>query len=443
MSEFNLPHWLQKKNVYYGYVVLVVGTLGVISSIPGQTMGISVFTNSLLEALDITRTELSLCYFVGTVTSAFMLGKAGRLLDHWGARKMAVLASLMLAFFLSMTALSPVISLKLKDLFHSDSSFWSFLVITICFLGVRHFGQGQMTLISRTMMGLWFEKRRGFYLGISGLFVAFGFGIAPVFLNWMIEKNSWQTSLYWLSLFLLLMSGVAFFFYRRSPESCGLKIDGGFLKTFAAHSSESFRYPQTNEYAMNLNQVKKKFTFWAFNFGMVAQAFLITAITFHMSRIGELHGMTSVRAFSVFLPAACISTIADLIGGYYSDRIPLKYLLFIMQASLTIGLSGLLFFSHSFGYALVAIGLGISGGLFAQLTGAAWPKLFGRTHLGSIAGYSMAWMVFGSSLGPFYLSFGGDNLKYLNALVILGMLLPASIAIASFWAHSPKEKVSQ
>ena len=141
--------------IYYGFVVLVVGTLGVVCSIPGQTMGISVFTNSLIDSLGITRTQLSICYFVGTVSSALILGYAGRLLDKWGARIMAVIAALLLSLFLSLTAFSPDIAQFFKSTFGSNP-YLSFIVITFCFLGVRHFGQGQMTLISRTMMGLWF-----------------------------------------------------------------------------------------------------------------------------------------------------------------------------------------------------------------------------------------------------------------------------------------------
>ena len=40
----------QKTPFFYGWVVLAFGTLAVVFSIPGQTMGVSVFTDSLLEA---------------------------------------------------------------------------------------------------------------------------------------------------------------------------------------------------------------------------------------------------------------------------------------------------------------------------------------------------------------------------------------------------------
>ncbi|MCK5198258.1 MAG: hypothetical protein KAR21_07900, partial [Spirochaetales bacterium] len=46
----------------YGWIILIVGTIGVLMSIPGQTMGVSVFTDFLIEALEISRTGISTTY---------------------------------------------------------------------------------------------------------------------------------------------------------------------------------------------------------------------------------------------------------------------------------------------------------------------------------------------------------------------------------------------
>ena len=35
---------------FYGWWLAAVGTLGILASMPGQTMGVSVFTDQLLEA---------------------------------------------------------------------------------------------------------------------------------------------------------------------------------------------------------------------------------------------------------------------------------------------------------------------------------------------------------------------------------------------------------
>ena len=92
----NFPFGVKRIPLFYGWIVLMAATVGVLMSIPGQTMGISVFTDYLISALEIDRTSLSLAYLLGTVASGFLITKAGTFYDRYGARIMAVIAGLML-----------------------------------------------------------------------------------------------------------------------------------------------------------------------------------------------------------------------------------------------------------------------------------------------------------------------------------------------------------
>ena len=58
---------------FYGWVIVFAATLGTIASIPGQTMGFTVFTDVLMEELGLSRVELSLAYCLGTVASGLTL----------------------------------------------------------------------------------------------------------------------------------------------------------------------------------------------------------------------------------------------------------------------------------------------------------------------------------------------------------------------------------
>ena len=75
---------------FYGWVIVFAATIGSIFSIPGQPMGFSVFTDVLLSELGLSRVQLSLAYCLGTVASGLTLPWLGRVLDRWGARRMAV-----------------------------------------------------------------------------------------------------------------------------------------------------------------------------------------------------------------------------------------------------------------------------------------------------------------------------------------------------------------
>ncbi|MEP1778744.1 hypothetical protein, partial [Reichenbachiella sp.] len=102
----NWPFHPGKLPFFYGWPIIVLGTMGISMSIPGQTMGVSTFTDSLIEALGMSRSELGFAYMCGTVTSASFLTWVGIKYDQHGVRPIAILASIGMAItlvFLSQT----------------------------------------------------------------------------------------------------------------------------------------------------------------------------------------------------------------------------------------------------------------------------------------------------------------------------------------------------
>ncbi len=64
--------------VAHGWVILIAGAVEVLASIPGQTMGVSVFTNHLVPHYEyISRVGLSSAYMVGTLGSSLIISYAG------------------------------------------------------------------------------------------------------------------------------------------------------------------------------------------------------------------------------------------------------------------------------------------------------------------------------------------------------------------------------
>jgi MFS family permease len=435
-KPLHVPEALQRSGIYYGWIVMVAGTIGVVMSVPGQTMGVSVYKNHLLQGLSISRTQLSLAYMLGTLASALLLPMMGRLLDRLGVRLLGVIATLGLALSLVFLACTPSLVSMIAAQTRWNPEWAGLALAFVGFLGIRHFGQGQLTMTSRTMIGRWFERRRGFVFGVSGLFVAFGFGIAPLLLNDLIDRFHWRTSLLVIAGALALMAGFVWLTFRNSPEECGLEIDGG-------PGKGPDMVPAPEMLSLTAAQAARTSAFWIFNFGLVGQALISTALTFHMGRLAQLNGISTAKAFSVFLPVAVLSTACDLLGGLLSDRIPLKYLLAIMQMGMCLGLLGMQTFGTATGFALTAIGLGVSNGLYSLLTGAAWPRLFGRTHLGAIAGLSMGWIVAGSAVGPYLFSLGLAAKGNFHEVLYLSLLLPAIVFAGSFFANAPLRIAAQ
>ena len=87
---------VEKSPVYYGWVILVVGTLAMIMSSPGQTYSVSIFIEQFIEELGLSRTLVSSLYSVGTITGSLALPAIGRQVDKRGARSMVVIVSILL-----------------------------------------------------------------------------------------------------------------------------------------------------------------------------------------------------------------------------------------------------------------------------------------------------------------------------------------------------------
>ena len=397
----NFPFSPRRFPFFYGWMILVASIVGTVMSIPGQTMGVGVFTDFLLTATGLNRLQLSTAYMLGTIASSFILPYSGKLLDGRGSRFLIVAAALGLGFsMLLLSRIDWMLAYTSQLITVVSHSVLAFCLILVVFMLIRQFGQGLMALASRTMLTKWFDRKRGLTIGLSGVFISFGFSGSPLFLDWMIRRSDWQSACVQLALIAGLgMAVFGWLFFRDNPEECGLRMDGEDV-------ADSDTYPEERadsvdqELAITVTEAKRTLTFWVFNVGLCLHAFIITAIVFHIASLGAVAGLERTQVFALFLPISLVSVSTNLIGGWLSDRMQMKYLLMTMMVAMFVGTLALLFLETPSGKLVLALGLGISGGLFGCLAGVVWPRYFGRKHLGAIAGLNMASMVFASAIGP-------------------------------------------
>lgn len=432
----NIPFDPGKWPFFYGWMILLWATTGIVMSIPGQTIGVSVFTDPLLDTLLITRDELSLAYMLGTIGSSFLLPWAGKIYDRLGVRPIAISAAIGLGSILFILS---NINYILFDLFRLESSlliiFWMFGA----FLLLRFFGQGVLTMSSRNMMMQWFDQRRGFATGISNVFVSLTFASSPLLLHFLIERYTWQGA--WFVLALIVGLGfpiIIFLFFRNTPEGSGLKPDGDFKPT---KKLKSLFIPTVKEFT--LAEVRKNYSFWVFVSMLAMQGLYITGFTFHVVSIFKESGLTESQAVSIFQPSAVLAVIFTLVASNASDYIPLKYLYYIKGVGACIGISGVIFLGNwEPAYYFLIVGNGVMMGLFSVLATVSWPRYFGRAHLGAINGQAMMLIVFGSALGPILFS---TSLSLSGAYDAAGWIcfgIYLMLTIAAIKADNPQKKLA-
>ncbi len=426
---------INKWPFFYGLVIAVVGTLGVFASVPGQTVGVSTFTDPVKDALGLDRPQISLAYALGTIGSSFLLGIAGKWFDKYGARIVAFGAAIGLAVALLISSQSVVISGFLKSALGVQSWVLSFIVIMFCFFMIRFTGQGVLTLSSRNMIMIWFDQYRGRVNAVSSIAVSLGFSISPLWINFLIEGYGWEHAWLWMAIGLALIGIIIFISFRDSPEKYGLVPDGN----IASKKVQKKTVKPVQEFSKG--QALKTRAFWMYGLMLAFNGYFITGLSFHIVSIFGDVGYSKQDALSFFLPMSIVSLTVSVICNAISDKIKLKYLLYLMifgSATCSVGLAIL---KYTVGFYLLIGGVGIMGGLFAVLSSVVWPRFFGRKNLGAISGVSMQMIVFSSALGPFMFSMSFNYLGSYSYIALAGLIGLALIAMGSIKADNPQDSL--
>ena len=207
------------------------------------------------------------------------------------------------------------------------------VLLAIGFFGIRFFGQGMMTMVSRNMVMKWFNKRRGLANAILGIFTALGFAIAPKILNQVIERLEWRGAWVFLAILVgLLFALFVLLIFRDNPEDCGLQADG----KMKLKQRKKTRPPSLPDRDFSLKEAHRTLGFWAFTLGLSLSALYISGLTFNIVSVFETAGMTKEMGLGIFVPTSVIAVLVQFGSSYASDFMKLKYLLILFALGMLI-----------------------------------------------------------------------------------------------------------
>ncbi len=418
------PFAVDRLPFFYGWVIWSVSTVGILMSIPGQTMGMAVFTDHFIEVLGLSRTQLSIAYLLGTLGSSIFLTRAGRFYDQAGARTTIAAASIVLGLCLVFIGCIDILAQRLVLLAGLPAVALTFPLILLGYFGVRLAGQGVLTSASRNLLLVWFERRRGLVSGARAVFVTLGFSLAPLLLATLIKAFDWRVALFVLAVIVGPVFGlIALVLVRDDPESCGLLADG---QRIDATKETPARIPDKT-----IKQARRSPVFWLYALVLAMYSLFATAMVFHIVSLFAAAGRGAAAAFAYFLPHAMVSVAVNLLASWAADHWPLKSLLIVQLIGFILGACGLLALAHDWGYWLLIVGLGSCSGLWGVLSNLAFIRFFGRLYLGEISGLNMSLTVLGSAIGPALFSVGNDLFGSYDAAIWLNVILLAALLLAA------------
>lgn len=404
--------------LFYGWFILLAGTIGMIMTSPGQTYVISVVLEPLLTELNLSRSLVSILYAIGTLVSGVALPTVGRMVDRFGPRPVVIgvtLIAIISCFFMSVVQ--------------------NALMITLAFVLLRLFNHGSLTLVSQNVINQWWIRRRGSVMGITGVaWGLLGFGAFPIVIRWLVDLYGWRWSYALQGVALLvIMLPVGLLLFRTRPEAYGLEPDGGAAVSSAQPERRAVEENWTLEEALHT------LSFWIPALGIGVNGMMITGLFFHMESIFVDNGRAAALAALVFAPIALTNAFVNLGGGFLADRIPIRYLLGSGLLLLSAGTVMSLYLTSPTMIFFYGTLLGTSIGVIVLVQNVIWANYFGRAHLGSITGAGTTVLMIGNALGPVPLGFARDVLGGYDLALYLLATLPLVLGVGSLWVGKPQK----
>lgn len=400
--------------VYYGWVILAAATLGIMMTTPGQTFGVSGVLDAVIEDLGLKRSTVSLMYSLGTLLGSVAMPRVGRWIDEAGPRKaVTLIAALFALACLGMSRVNGPIPLLLG------------------FTALRGLGQGALWIVCLHAVNLWFVRRRGLAVGISGTGMAAASALFPLGIAYLITQVGWRDTYALMGLLIavtILPAGALFF--RDAPEQFGLVPDG--------HASD--QVPEAKpEISWTLAEARRTPMFWMLALTCcLLPAALGTGLIFHHFSILELNGLSRVQAATVFLPVAVLAALSNVATGIWLDRLQPQRLVALGMLILGAAVfTATQVKSPQMGWVYGCL-LGVMQGTQVSLGGTVWAHYFGRAHHGAIRGFAFTVMVGGSALGPLPFAWGVETFGSYAPLLVVSAFLPLAAAVWALLVPRPR-----
>ena len=365
----------RRKSVHYGWIVLLVGFIGVMGALGFGRFAYTPILPSMKEALALTYAQMGWIgtgNFVGYLTFSLL---GGYLATRLSPRLVISVALVLVAVSLILTGLS-----------HS----FEFALIMRTFTGV---GSAVSNVPIMALASAWFaSKRRGMATGV----LVSGSSVALLLLGFLIPYLletfpgvGWRICWYLLGSLTLLIAGLNYFVLRNSPEELNLQPIGSTSLSPSSPSSFSWSRVYNSRPLWHLAGI-----FFAFGFSYIIYMQFYSAYLINEAKISP------DKAGGYLMLLGILSIFCGPFWGTVSDFIGRKYGLALVF--LTQGTSYLVFglIKSGPGYLLSTILFGLTAWSVPSIISAAVGDAVGARMAPAALGFTIVFMGMGQALAP-------------------------------------------
>lgn len=397
-------------------------------SAPGQTAGLSVFTEPLIASMGVDRTALALSYLTATLIGAAFQPLIGKASDRWNVR--VVMAVIAIGFAAVLVGLS----------FAHD-----LLGLTFGYIGVRMAGQGALSLTVVTAISRAIDHRRGLALGIASAIGSTGISLAPVALERVIAAVGPAQTWRWEALAVIVVALPAIIFVRSTAQDKKTPEPGGGSDVIAVTDTALVDAAGSAEDVTGVGastdwtppQARRTGMFWVLAAAVASSSMLSTGLAFHQIAVLGQQGLSPAEAAANFIPQTIAALLSTLLIGALIDSMNPK--IFIAFSMITTAAALLMLTLVSPGWMAITYGLvlGAAGGSLRGMEGATFARYYGVANIGAIRGLATAISLAASALGPYALALGTDLTGSFALPAACLAIVPVSIAIVAAFTPSP------
>ena len=414
MEKMNIS---KKPKVFYGYWIVAVAFLCLFIMSGCVFYAFSLFVKPIQADLGWSRGEIMAAFTVFCLVQGVTAPFIGRVVDHYGARKVIPIGALIAG-----------LGFVFLSLMHNLWDFYTGWAV----VGIGMAAMGPVP--ATTIVSNWFQKKRGLAIGIMSTAVGVGgLALAPLVGGYLIPNFGWGTSYLVLALLTwVLIIPLALLVMKTKPSDIGLYPDG--IETPEAVAVTE-ALPSASR-GLTLRMALATSAFW-----LITISFLLNGFSQHgtiLSQVPHLEdiGFPAATAAATLGVVGLGSTIGKIGFGWLCDWIPAKYAFAIGLGLQLVSIIILINVEPAWPPAtiwLYAIIFGLSVGSWLPAMSMLISTNFGLASYGAIFGMITLVHSIGGAIGPLMAGYMYDTMNTYDWAFIIFLALCA-VAIATILA---------
>ena len=272
-----------------GWPVVAASALGIAIS-PGTIVfyTLGVLMGPIAEATGWDRSSIAFAASVFTFVLIFTIPAVGVLIDRFGVRRVLIPSQVL--FGATLVAIS-----LCRTIGH----------LYVAFAALATFGAGANSVSYMRAVCSWFDRHRGFAIGIAQSGMGLGLMLMPLATNALLKHGGWQFAYAALGLLVLLVAVPAVtLFVRENPQG----------------SEHQARHEPLSPESVPVRLAVRQYSFWALMFGFFTLAGAINSAALHLVPMVEASGTTREVALAAASAFGAAMLVGRLATGVLVDR---------------------------------------------------------------------------------------------------------------------------